>query len=98
MNQQPDKPDKPDIEAEIKRSRKKKADKLKRLNDFSTEYNVDKLLEDLDVYFEGEVDFNLGKIKEEVQKQGKLEELIDQAAKKQTHPVVEFIQQILKDL
>ncbi|MFO8052839.1 MAG: hypothetical protein R6U54_02615 [Candidatus Omnitrophota bacterium] len=95
MSQQPDKRD---IEQEIKRSREKKADKLKKLNDFDAEYNIDKLLEDLDSYFEGEVDFNLDKIKEEVQEQGRLEELIDQATKKQTHPVVEFIQQILKDL
>lgn len=95
MNQQPDKPD---IEAEIRRSKKRKADKLKKLNDFNAEYNIDKLLEDLDSYFEGEVDFNLDKIKEEVQKEGKLTELTKQAIKKQTHPVVEFIQQILKDL
>jgi hypothetical protein len=91
-------PDKRDVEQEIKKLQKKKADRLKKLNDFNAEYNIDKLLEDLDSYFEGEVDFNLDKIKEEVQEQGKLTELIKLAIKKQTHPVVEFIQQILKDL
>ncbi|MCF7872889.1 MAG: hypothetical protein K9L80_01610 [Candidatus Omnitrophica bacterium] len=95
MNQQPDKRD---IRAEIRRSKKRKADKLKKLNDFNSEYNIDKLLEDLDIYFEGEVDFNLDKIKEDVQKRGKLTELVKQAINKQTHPVVEFIQQTLKDL
>ncbi|MCF7887600.1 MAG: hypothetical protein K9L71_04240 [Candidatus Omnitrophica bacterium] len=91
-------PDKRDIEQEIKKLQKKKADKLKKLNDFNIEYNIDKLLDDLDSYFEGEVDLNLDKIKEEVQKQGKLTELVEQAVKKQTHPVVEFIQHALKNL
>ncbi|MCF7870299.1 MAG: hypothetical protein K9L69_02065 [Candidatus Omnitrophica bacterium] len=91
-------PDKRNIEQKIKKLQKKKADKLKELNDFNAEYNIDKLLEDLDNYFEGEVDFDLDKIKKEVQEQGKLTEFIKEAIKKQTHPVVEFIQQTLKDL
>lgn len=89
---------KKNIAKEMKQLRKEKSDKLKKLNDFKTEYNVDKLLEDLDIYFEQEVDFNFDKIKEEIQAEDKLKELIDKACQKQTHPVVEFIHETLKDL
>ncbi len=92
------KKNKKDLEKEIKQLQKEKSDKLKKLNDFKSEYNVDKLLEDLNIYFEQEVDFNFEKIKEEIKAQNKLKELIDQACQKQTHPVIEFIQETLKDL
>lgn len=92
------KKNKKNIEKEIKQLEKEKSDKLKKLNDFKKEYNVDKLLEDLDIYFDQEVDFNFDKIKAEIQAQNKLKDLIAKACQKQTHPVVEFIQETLKDL
>jgi hypothetical protein len=87
-----------DIEREVNRLRKEQAEKLKKLHDFDKEYNSDKLLEDLQEYFGKEVDFNFDKIREEIQKQDILKDLIDRAVKKDTHPVIEFVQYTLKDL
>jgi len=92
------KKNKKDIEQIIKKSRRQRDDKIKKLNDFRKDYNSEEFLVDLENYFGKEVDFNLDKIKAEISKNGRLAGLVDKACKKQTHPVIEFIQQVLKDL
>ncbi len=72
--------------------------KIASLHNFDRDYSLDKFIVDLKDYFEGEVDFNLDKIKKEISKPGELKRFIAQACQKETHPVVEFLQEIFKDL
>lgn len=87
-----------DLEKEIAQSRKERNAKLSKLNCFDKEYNSDKFMADLESYFEGEVDFNLERIKKEIEQEGKLQEIIEKALQKDTHPVVEFVKDLMKDL
>ncbi len=85
-------------EKRVERFREKRKNKIRELNDFDKDYDVDKFISDLEKYFENEVDFNLDKIREEVRKQRNLEKFIHQALQKKTHPVVEFVQGLFKGL
>ena len=88
----------PSNENDIKSYRNQKKKKLIYLEGYKDNYDVDKFISDLLIYFDGEVDFDLEKIREALNEAGKLESLIKKAEKKNTHPVVVFIQELFKDL
>jgi hypothetical protein len=77
--------------------RQKRKRKLSCLNDYRKDYSIKKFIKDLICYFDGEVDFNLEKIRQIIEQPGKLEQLIQKAIQKETHPVTEFVKDILKD-
>lgn len=68
-----------------------------RMHKFETNYTIDLFLEDLDLYFEHEVDFNFEKIRQVIQAPGMLEKLVKQAIEEKTHPVSVFLQVIFKE-
>jgi hypothetical protein len=68
-----------------------------RLSDFSHGYTADKLLADLTLYFDSEVDFDREKIRLALARKGALEELVARATKNKTHPVSELIRDMLRD-
>ena len=82
---------------ELKSYRRKRDEAISKLSDFRDNYTVGIFLVDLEVYFEGEVDFNLEKIQETIETPGKLDQLVKAAKEKNTHPITEFIQEIFKD-
>jgi len=84
------------MSSEKERARKEQEARLKRLNGFDHGYTAEKLLADLVVYFDGEVDFDREKIKEFMETPNVLENLVVLAKKNQTHPVVEFIRDMLR--
>jgi aconitase A len=86
------------IDDSIQPYRKERENRLIYLQDYKKNYTLDKLISDLTIYFEGEVDFDLDKIRKDIAKPGRLEKLVEKARKKNTHPVIEFIQELLKDL
>jgi len=83
---------------DIKAGKIKRDKAISKLSDFKDNYTVEKFLVDLEVYFEGEIDFNLEKIQETIEAPGKLDKLIKKANDKNTHPVTEFIQELFKEL
>ncbi|MCK4520128.1 MAG: hypothetical protein KAT96_03100 [Candidatus Omnitrophica bacterium] len=83
---------------EIGLQRQAKKLKLKHLGDYKKNYNSDRFIEDLVKYFEGEVDFNLDKIRKTIEKPLKLPCLIAKAKEKGTHPVAEFLEELFKGL
>ena len=86
-----------DLNREIERCKSERKGSISKLSPFKEGYTVEKLLKDLDIYFEGEVDFDLEKIIAFAQKDGMLDNLIKAAIEKDTHPVCEFIEEIFKD-
>ena len=78
-------------------ARQKQEAHLKRLSDFSHGYTIDKLIADLVIYFDGEVDFDREKIALALSHSGALEELVTRATKNKTHPVSEVIRDMLRD-
>lgn len=68
-----------------------------KLHDFNDGYTLDMLMEDLDAYFDGEVDFDFEKIKNMVCRNNKLNEIVKRAKLLNTHPVSEIIKEILKE-
>lgn len=78
--------------------RRIKKDKLSTLSSFSDNYNSDEFIADLENYFGSDVDFNLSKIRQFIERTGKLERLITQAKEKNTHPVTEFVQELFRGL
>lgn len=87
-----------ELAKEIEQSRQRREAKIAKLNSFEKGYDVDTFISDLESYFEGEVDFNLAKIKEEIARLGNLEEIVNSAIQNKTHPVVEFVQKMFKSL
>lgn len=85
-------------EFDIKVQRQKTVERWGTLTDFRNGYTVDRFIKDLLVYFDNEVDFNLDKISEMVSGEGKLQELVDRAIKKNGHPVSEFIMEMVKSV
>jgi hypothetical protein len=83
---------------DINAARKQTIEHWGKLTDFRNGYTVDRLIADLLVYFDNEVDFNLDKIREIVSADGKLQELIDRAIKNNSHPVSEFIMEMVKSV
>jgi hypothetical protein len=77
--------------------RKAAQEKWQGLCDFRQGYTVEKLIKDLNTYFEGEVDFNTDKINEILAPEGKLNELVLRAAQNKSHPVSELVMDIFKD-
>lgn len=71
---------------------------ISQLSDYKVNYNVDKFMLDLEKYFEKEADLNLVKIRGVIEKPGKLMDLIERAKDNGTHPVIEFVRVIFKDL
>ena len=82
----------------IENYRKEKKGKISKLGDYKHDYNLDKFILDLKMYFEDEVDFNIEKIHKILEEPGKLDQLIKKAEKRNTHPVTEFVQELFKDL
>jgi len=78
-------------------AREKQEAYLKRLSDFEHGYTIDKLLADLVIYFDGEVDFDREKVTLALSRSGALEELVTRAKKNKTHPVSELIRDMLRD-
>ncbi len=89
---------KPASDKELSSYRRIRKQKLTQLSDYQAAYNVDKFIVDLKRYFDDEVEFNLEKIHQTISKDEKLAELIRRANKNSTHPVVEFVQDIFKDI
>ena len=79
-------------------SRQARRDKLSKLTDYKKNYSIDVFISDLVNYFDNEVDFNLEKIRKLIEEPGKLGALVSEAKSKNTHPVVEFVQEFFKDL
>ncbi len=75
-----------------------KQEKVGRLSDYKENYDSQTFIKDLTSYFDNEVDFNLEKIHQEIEKPGRLSGLIKKAKQKNTHPVAEFIQDLFQDL
>jgi hypothetical protein len=78
--------------------RKKRKKIISQLSDFTKEYTIDDFMTDLVKYFDGGVDFNIEKIRECVEIKGKLKELIEKAKDADTHPVPEFIREMLREI
>lgn len=78
--------------------RRIKKDKLSGLSSFGDCYNSDEFIADLVNYFGRDIDFDLSKIRQFVEKSGKLEQLITRAKEKNTHPVTEFVQELFRGL
>ena len=74
----------------IRTERKNKSLKLSQLGDYKTGYTSDNFIDDLAKYFDQEVDFNLDKIRIEIEKPQRLNYFITMAKEKNTHPVVEL--------
>ena len=83
---------------EIRLQRQAKSFKLSQLGNYKTGYTGDDFLVDLVKYFDQEVDFNLDKIRKEIEQPQRLARLIAKAKEKNTHPVVEFVEELFKDL
>ena len=87
-----------DDNKEIRLQRQAKRFKLSQLGEYRTGYTSDDFLIDLVKYFDQEVDFNLDKIRKEIEKPHKLSGLIAKAEEKNTHPVAEFVEELFRDL
>jgi len=83
---------------EIRLQRQAKSLKLSQLGNYKAGYTSDDFLVDLVKYFDQEVDFNLGKIRKEIEQPQKLARLIIKAKEKNTHPAAEFVEELFKDL
>lgn len=83
---------------DIEFHRKLKTERLFRLNDYRKNYSVDSFISDLINYFDGGVDFNIDNIRKYVENPTKIDELIRLAKMNNSHPVIEFIQKLFKDL
>lgn len=84
-------------EKNIDNCRKTKKAFLSRLSDYRKDYDSKKFISDLLKYFGDEVDFNLDKVRDSIERPGKLDQLIQRADNHNSHPVVEFIQDIFKE-
>jgi len=82
----------------VKVYRKEKELKLSRLKDYKVNYTSDNFIDDLVKYFDQEVDFNLDKIRNEIKKPQRLNYFIAMAKEKNTHPIIEFLEDLFKDL
>jgi len=71
---------------------------LSHLSGYKKGYNGKRFISDLVKYFDDEIDFNLDKVRDEIEQPGKLDQLIQKADQHNTHPVVEFVQNIFKGL
>jgi len=87
-----------DDNEEIRLQYQAKIFKLSQLSDYKTGYTSDDFFVDLDKYFDQEVDFNLDKIRKEIELPQRLTGLIVKAKEKNTHPVTEFVEELFKDL
>ena len=87
-----------DDDREIRLQRQAKSFKLSQLGDYKTKYTSDDFLVDLIKYFDQEVDFDLGKIRKEIEQPQKLARLLAKAKEKNTHPVAEFVEELFRDL
>lgn len=83
-------------EDKIEFYRKQMSARLAKLTDYKKGYDIDAFLADLDNYFDQQVDFDMVKVREFVEQPGKMEYLIQKAREKNTHPVSEFVKEILK--
>ena len=83
---------------EMRFQRQAKSFKLGQLGDYKDGYTSDDFLVDLAKYFDLEVDFDLDKIRKEIEQPQKLSCLIAKAKEKNTHPVAEFVEELFKDL
>jgi len=82
----------------IKVYRKEKELKLSQLRDYKAGYTSDNFIDDLVKYFDQEVDFNLDKIRKEIENPQRLNYFIAMAKEKNTHPIIEFLEDLFKDL
>ncbi|MBD3245481.1 MAG: hypothetical protein GF333_00535 [Candidatus Omnitrophica bacterium] len=85
----------PDDPGRIEEERQDRQRRYRQLHDYTQEYTLDQFIEDLQGYFDGQVDFNLEKIRAVVGKPGKLSQLIQRAREHRTHPVSEFVQDMV---
>ncbi len=83
---------------DIESNRKLNRNKIAELNTFLKGYDIDKFMQDLKDFYDNEVDFNFDKISDMLNKPGKLDTLINRAKKNNSHPVIEFVQDIFKEL
>ena len=83
---------------EIERYRKTQQARIAALSGFKSDYNWEIFMKDFITYFEADQDFNLEKIQEVIKDPLKLGHLVQRATKNNTHPVIEFVQDLFKDL
>jgi hypothetical protein len=77
---------------------RRRAEIFSRLSNYRGDYTVEQFMSDFLIYFDDPSDFNLQKIREYVESQGKLPALIDKARKNNTHPVAEFVRDLFREL
>ena len=87
-----------DGDDKILSKRMEKHGRIARLSAFRHSYSVDLFLADFQKYFDNDVDFNLEKIRQRIEKAGVLEKFIARAKEHNTHPVTEFIQELFREL
>jgi len=78
--------------------RQAKQAKIERLQDYKDGYTSDQFIDDLVKYFDGEVDFDLGQVRKEIERPQRLPSLIIKAKENNTHPVTEFLADLFRDL
>ncbi|MFA7677624.1 MAG: hypothetical protein WCY34_05575 [Candidatus Omnitrophota bacterium] len=83
---------------QIEKQRRAQQEKIARMSGYLENYSVEKFLEDIKIYFDGEVDFNIAKIRLALETDNALKELIAKAKRNKTHPVVEFLKELFYDL
>ena len=82
----------------IDKERKKAQKRLSGLGDYHRDnYTCDDLINDLNDYFDNEVDFNVEKIRAIIEQPGKLHQLMDRADENNTHPVSELVKEMIKE-
>ena len=73
-------------------------DRPRNLNDFSEEYTIEIFFTDLSRYFVEDIDFNMEKIREYIDSEGRFERLLGKARQHKTHPVTEFVRDLFSEL
>ncbi|MDD3297209.1 MAG: hypothetical protein PHU64_07645 [Candidatus Omnitrophica bacterium] len=87
-----------DRDDRIEKQRRAQREKVDQLSDYLKGYSIEMFLEDIKVYFDNEVDFDMAKIRLAIETGEKLNKLIDKAKKNKTHPVVEFLKELFSEL
>jgi len=84
-------------ENEIAKLRLKKEEQLRRLHQNTDDYTIDTFLNDLVVFFDNEVDFNISEIRKDLSEPGAFEKIKIKAQSNRTHPVEEFIKDLVRN-
>jgi len=72
--------------------------RLINLHDYHENYSIELFMSDLIIYLGDDIDFDLKKMRNMVEMPGELTRFTNLAKTKKTHPVIEFIQKLFKEL